>query len=72
MGGVLLESIESTSEREVKVLCETLFSSVFGGHRDGWVESENKEGGAKLLDAPVQLATKLKINGKLIGHPLTT
>ena len=63
---VLLESVESSSEEEVKVFCETLYIKLQG--QSGYLDSEDvapvsTEKG-KLLNAPVQLATKLKIEGK--------
>ena len=63
---VLLESVERSSEDEVKVFSETLYSRLRG--EGGCLDSDDvaplsSEKG-KLLNAPVQLATKLKIEGK--------
>lgn len=73
MGRVLLESIGSTDEEGVKGFCETLYSWLTGGGGGGeeeeeqqWAGSGAKTEGARLLDAPIQLSTKLKITGRRV------
>lgn len=68
VGGVLLECVES-NEEEVKGFCETLYALLSGiddGGKDGVAELAEQDS-ARLLDAPVQLSTKLKVEGEECG-----
>lgn len=69
VGGVLLECVQS-NEDEVKDFCKTLHALLTGEDRgkEGFAESAELQDSTRLLDAPVQLSTKLKVEGK--GHGL--
>lgn len=57
VGVVLLDSSDETT---VRGFCEAVYKGFHGGQTDG---GSGGVEGAKLLDAPVQLASKLKIGG---------
>jgi flagellar biosynthesis/type III secretory pathway ATPase len=61
VGGVLLECVDS-DEDEVKGFCTTLYTLLTGG--DKLAESAEQDS-ARLLDSPVQLSTKLKVEGEI-------
>ena len=64
VGGVLLESIESSNEVAVLSLCSRLYSTLIGDESGGGEACDKVTGGGKkLLDAPVHLAAKLKDQG---------
>ena len=65
VGGVLLESTGGSDEEVVKEFCKTLYNWLTGSEEEaGKGEGpEAKSEGAKLLDAPVHLSSKLKITG---------
>ena len=65
VGGVLLESIVESDEVGVKGLCETLYSLLIGEEEGVAAESaEHNSGSARLLDAPVQLSSRLQDKGE--------
>lgn len=63
VGEVLLECVEESDEDEVKCLCKTLYALLSGEGREEFAESADQPEAARLLDAPVQLSTKLKVAG---------
>ena len=63
VGGVLLECVES-DEDEVKGFCKTLYALLTGADNGGKDESAEQQDSVRLLDAPVQLSTKLKVKGE--------
>ena len=68
VGGVLLESTGSDDEQEVRGFCETLYRQVTGGggeEAEEGAESGNKAEGARKLDAPIQLSTRINSTGNL-------
>ena len=74
VGVVLLESVEESDEDEVKGLCQTLYRllTTGGGGGGGGADKENGAesvktenlAAARLLEAPVQLSSKLKVEGE--------
>lgn len=62
VGGVLLEYVVESDEDEVKGLCETLYALLTGG--GGQVAESAEQDQTRLLEAPVQLSTRLKVDGK--------
>lgn len=64
VGGILLESVDDLEE-DIRVFCQTLYFMLIGteGQVEEVGELEGRSEGARLLEAPVQLATKLKIEG---------
>lgn len=70
VGEVLLECIVESDEAGVKGLCHTLYSLLIG-EEEGCLSVESTEqdnGSARLLDAPVQLSSKLQDKGVAWGH----
>ena len=65
VGGVLLESLGASKDDEDKVreVCEQLYNVLCGGGDVGDLGDSEDDAMAKLLDAPVHLASKLKDEG---------
>ncbi len=64
VGGFLVESSDNGDEEGARGFCETLYSLLAGGGQaEECLGGGDKVEGAKLLDVPVQLSTKLKITG---------
>ncbi len=61
VGGVLCDSLQSTNEDAVQLLCSRLYSILIGQSEPSVKVTVDE--GKKLLEAPVQLATKLKGQG---------
>lgn len=63
VGGVLLESLGATEDEEhrVREVCEQLYEVLCGGGGD--MGDSQDAAMAKLLDAPIHLASKLKDEG---------
>lgn len=64
VGSVLLESLGSDGGEEDKVreVCDHLYAVLCGGGSAS-EDIDSQAAAAKLLDAPVHLATKLKVEG---------
>lgn len=66
VGWVLLECVVESDEDEVKGICETLYALLTGGDQGGpqFAESAAEQDSTRLLDAPVQLSTRLGVDGE--------
>lgn len=67
VGEILLDSTGRADEEGIRRFCDVLHRMLHGGGKEVEDASRGDENVGKLLETPVQLSSKLRIEGMYVG-----